>query len=46
MKKTYLMPEAEILPMVMEAIVCTSGNGGNLTHERPFSELDEDDFWD
>lgn len=45
MKKTYLEPMAETLPMVMESIVCTSGGGANLTHDGSYSGYDEDEFW-
>lgn len=45
MKKNYLEPMAVVLPMTMETIVCTSGNGSNLTHDGSLSGDDEDEFW-
>lgn len=31
MKKTYLQPEAEVIWLKMEAIICTSGDAEDLT---------------
>lgn len=36
-KRVYLRPDAEVLPLAPECIICTSGEGGDLIIDDPVS---------
>ena len=46
MKKTYLVPEMEVVRINTQTAVLLISNGENVTVNKTYSNVDEAEFWD